>query len=134
MPKKHHEYENLTRIDYPKVEEDSAVPPLERDAVRHEARAGLEAIRDFITNDAFIRVLGELYDHAPEDRDAYVRSVLLDPEALRARGVIVPEGIKVQRSQFGDRRPTIFCVTKLMRDGVRKVTYTFDNESIPASA
>jgi hypothetical protein len=40
--------------------------------------------------------------------------------------------MKIQRSQFGDGRPTIFCVTKLMSDGVRKVTYTFDNESLPA--
>lgn len=134
MPNEDHEYENLTRIDYPKVEEDSAVPKLSREAVRVEARAGLEAIRDFITRDEFIRVLGELYDQAPEHRDEFVRTVLLDPEALRERGVIVPDGVKVQRSQFGDHRPTIFCVTKLMSDGVRKVTYTFDNESIPTPA
>jgi hypothetical protein len=58
-------YENLGRIDYPKVEQDSPLPPLTRDAVRSEARAGLEEIRDFITTDEFITVLGELYDHAP---------------------------------------------------------------------
>lgn len=132
MPEQQHEYENLTRIDYPLVEEDSRVPELTREAIRVEARAGLEAIRDFITRDEFIRVLGELYDHAPEDRDAFVRTVLLDPTALRRRGIEVPDGIKLQRSQFGDHRPTIFCVTKLMSDGVRKVTYTFDNESVPA--
>jgi hypothetical protein len=134
MPEMQHDYENLARIDYPLVEEDSEVPKLTREAVQHEARAGLEAIRDFITSNEFIRVLGELYEHAPEDRDAFVRTVLLDPEALQRRGITVPEGIKVQRSQFGDHRPTIFCVTKLMSDGVRKVTYTFDNEPIPTPA
>lgn len=127
-----HKYENLTRIDYPKVEEDSQLPPLTREAVQKEAREGFEEIRDFITTDAFIALLGELYDLAPEDRDGFVREVLLDPGQLTKRGIQTPRGIKIQRSQFGDHRPTIFCVTKLMPDGVRKVTYTFDNESIPA--
>lgn len=129
-----HQYDNLSRIDYPQIEEDSSVPELTREAVREEARAGLEAIRDFITRDEFIRVLGELYDTEPTERDTFVRTVLLNPSALQARGVIVPDGIRIQRSQFGDDRPTIFCVTKLMSDGVRKVTYTFDNESIPTLA
>jgi Tol biopolymer transport system component len=133
MNQPNHSYENLTRIDYPKVEEDSAVPTLTREALRTEARAGLEQIRDFITTDAFITVLGDLYALAPEDRDAYVRRVLLDPGQLAARGIVAPDGIKVQRSQFGDHRPTIFCVTKLMSDGVRKVTYTFDSDSLAAA-
>ncbi|MFT2690724.1 hypothetical protein [Clavibacter zhangzhiyongii] len=127
-------YENLSRIDYPQVEEDSGVPTLTREAVRTEARQGLEEIRDLITTDAFIRMLGELYDLAPEDRDEFVRTVLLVPEELAARGVHPPEGLKVQRSQFGDGRPTIFCVTKLMSDGVRKVTYTFDSDTFSSRA
>lgn len=126
-----HDYQNLTRIDYPEVEEDSVLPPLSRKAVQTEARQGLEEIRDFITTDEFIFLLGELYDRAPEDRDAFVREVLLDPEQINGRGIKVPAGVKIQRSQFGDQRPTIFCVTKLMSDGIRKVTYTFDNESLP---
>lgn len=132
MNERKHSYENLDRIDCPKVEEDSPLPPLSRDAVRNEARAGLEEIRDFITTDAFIEVLREVYDRSPEDRDAFVREVLLDEAQLKSRSIEVPEGMKIQRSQFGDRRPTIFCVTKLMSDGVRKVTYTFDRETIPA--
>lgn len=125
-------YENLSRIDYPAIEENSELPPLTREAVQREARAGLEEIRDFITTDEFISVLGELYDQEPQNRDEFVRTILLDPGLLGRRGITAPEGIKIQRSQFGGRRPTIFCVTKLMSDGVRKVTYTFDNESIPA--
>lgn len=132
MNDKLHKYENLTRIDYPQVEEDSEVLPLTREAVQVEARAGLEEIRDLITTDEFISLLGELYDNAPEDRDAFVRKVLLDPAELANRGIKVPAGIKIQRSQFGDYRPTIFCVAKVMSDGVRKVTFTFDSESIPA--
>ncbi|MFK3671438.1 hypothetical protein ACI2IX_14825 [Leifsonia aquatica] len=132
MSQSRHAYENLTRIDYPQVEEDSTVPPLTREAVQHEAREGLEQIRDFITTDSFISVLGELYDLAPENRDGFVREVLLDDEQLTIRGIVPPEGIKIQRSQFGDHRPTIFCVTKLLSDDVRKVTYTFDSDTVPA--
>lgn len=122
-----HRYDNLARIDYPKVEEDSSVPPLNAQGIRTEVRAGLEEIRDFITQEEFISVLIDLYDRAPEDRDQFVRETLLDENEMRRRGIVAPDDIKIQRSQFGDQRPTIFCVTKLMSDGVRKVTYTFDN-------
>lgn len=124
-----HEYENLSRIDYPKVEQDAPLPELTREAVQQEARAGLEQIRDLITTDEFVKVLVELYDLDPADRDEYVRKVLLDPVEVAERGISVPDGVKIQRSQFGDQRPTIFCVTKLMSDGVRKVTYTFDSDT-----
>jgi hypothetical protein len=123
-------YENLSRIDYPAVEEDSEVPELTREAIRTEAREGFLAIREYITSDAFISMLGELYDLPVEDRDQFVRTELLDVRRLAARGILPPDGLKVQRSQFGDHRPTIFCVTKLMSDNVRKVTYTFDSESL----
>ncbi len=134
MNDKRHLYDNLDRIDYPLVEQDDSVPLLTREAVRVEAREGLEKIRDFVTTDAFIRLLGELYDRDQEDRDAFVRQVLLDGDQLHKRGITVPEDIKIQRSQFGDQRPTIFCVTKLMSDGIRKVTYTFDNNLNMATA
>lgn len=122
-----HSYDNLHRIDYPLVEEDSTVPPLTSEAVRTEVRAGLEDIRDFVTTDPFVTLLEELYELEPEQRDDFVRSTLLDEEQLAARDVHVPDGMKIQRSQFGDGRPTLFAVTKVMADGVRKVTYTFDS-------
>lgn len=128
MSEKQHHYDNLDRIDYPLVEEDSTIPTLSDDVVRTEVRAGLLEIRDFITTDDFVFLLQELYDLTPEDRDEFVRSVILDEDELRKRRVVPPEGIKLQRSQFGDQRPTIFAVTKLMSDGVRKVTYTFDSD------
>lgn len=120
-------YENLTRIDYPQVEEDGTMPELTREAIRVEAKGALLEIRAYITTDAFVAMLTELYELKPEDRDEFVRTELLDPERLAARGIVPPAGVKVQRSQFGDHRPTIFCVTKLMSDQVRKVTYTFDS-------
>lgn len=128
-----HDYGPLERIDYPLVEEDAQMPPLTKEMIRTEARQGYLEIKDFITTDAFIRLLSELYSLPPEDRDEFVRRVLLDDQELAARGVVRPEGIKLQRSQFGDQRPTIFCVTKLMSDGIRKVTYTFDNSLAQAT-
>lgn len=120
-------YKNLSRIDYPQVEEDGRMPPLTRDAIRGEAKEALLAIREYITTDAFVAMLTELYELDPERRDEFVRTELLDPARLKARNIEPPPGVKVQRSQFGDDRPTVFCVTKLMSDRVRKVTYTFDS-------
>lgn len=122
------DYGPLARIDYPLVEEDSGMPPLTVEAIKDEVRRGLEEIRDYITTDPFVRMLEELYALQPSDRDAFVRTQLLDAAHLRERDITPPADIKVQRSQFGDDRPTIFCVTKLMSDGIRKVTYTFDND------
>ena len=120
----------LARIDYALIESDSAMPRLSREDIAGDARRGLEEIRDFVITDPFIRLLDELYRLPPEDRDEFVRRVLLDEDELRKREVKSPDGIKIQRSHFGDDRPTIFCVTKLMPDGVRKVTYTFDHETL----
>lgn len=122
------DYGPLARIDYPLVEEDSDMPPLTVEAVRSEVRSGLEQIRDYITTDLFVGMLEELYTRRPSERDAFVRTELLDESRLQERGITPPEGIKIQRSQFGDGRPTVFCVTKVMSDGIRKVTYTFDND------
>lgn len=127
-------YADLTRIDYPKIEESGPMPALTREAIRVEAKQGLQNIRDFVTTDSFVAMLGELYDLEPVDRDQFVRDELLNAEKLRARGITVPPGLKIQRSVFGDGCPTIFCVTKLMSDGIRKVTYTFDSGSLPAMA
>lgn len=92
-------------------------------------REGIEEIIEFVYRDEFQAVVKELYDLPNEQRDAFVRKVLLRPEQLAARGIAVPEGMIVQRSHFADERPTIFCVTKYLPDGKRKVTVTYDAES-----
>jgi len=59
-----------------------------------------------------------------------VQEVLLDAALLRERGVHVPEGILIQRSAFGDRRPTLFCVKKYLpkkfHSAWENVNLTFD--------
>jgi hypothetical protein len=64
-----------------------------------------------------------------EAQDEFVRHVLLDPAELVRRGLTPPEGVTIQRSAFGDKRPTIFCLVKYLPDGVRKATITLDHRS-----
>ena len=93
-------------------------------------RDGLTEIGEFVTLPEFRDLLDELEATPYEQRPAFVQRVLLQPEELEARGVDVPEGMTIQRSSFGDDRPTLFCVSKMLPDERRKVTITFDNAMI----
>ena len=75
-------------------------------------------------------MLTEMYALPAHLQHEFVELVCLDENALRARGLEVPEGLVIQRSEFGDKRPTLFCVTKVLPPGLgwHKVTITFDNE------
>jgi hypothetical protein len=100
-------------------------------SAEEKSRLSMEAVLEigrFVNTDEFQAVLGELYAKPYEERDEYVRRVLLDPEQLAARSIAVPEGMKIQRSRFHDGRPTIFCVSKMVGHDLRKVTITFDAE------
>jgi hypothetical protein len=85
-------------------------------------------IMEFANTEEFQAVLKELYSEPYEERDEYVRKVLLDPQQLATRSVTVPEGMTIQRSRFHDGRPTIFCISKMVKGNLRKVTITFDKE------
>jgi len=93
-------------------------------------RAGLTEIGEFVTLPEFRGVLDELEATAYEERPSFVQRVLLQPSELEARGVYTPEDMTIQRSSFGDNRPTLFCVSKMLPDQKRKVTITFDNDMI----
>lgn len=105
---------------------------IDPDVIGRQARAALEDIQEYVLSAPFQRLLGDLWSLPPDQRDQFVRQVLLAPEALAARGATPPDAITIQRSSFADGRPTVFCVTKLLPDGVRKMTMTFDNEMVPA--
>jgi len=85
-------------------------------------------IAEFANTAAFQVLLAELYALPYEERDEFVRSVLLDPVKLAERSVEVPAGLTIQRSRFHDGRPTIFCISKVIGGDRRKVTITFDRE------
>lgn len=99
-------------------------------ALRDAMAAALGEIEQFVNTAEFQEVLRRLYGLPPQERPAFVSSVLVSKEGLRNSGVEVPEGMVVQRSFFGDQRPTLFCVTKKLPAGNswEKVTFTFENE------
>lgn len=72
------------------------------------------AIIDFVTTDEFTSLMNEFSRLESTQRPLFVANVLLDDQALLDRGVSVPEGILIQRSAFGDRRPTLFVVKKFL--------------------
>ena len=91
----------------------------------------LETIQ-FVKQPVFVALMEELYSAPPGERAEFVSAVLLRDSERRARGLTVPPGLTIQRSAFGDGRPTLFCVSKRLPDGLPhgwyKVTVTFDNE------
>ncbi|MEI9994468.1 MAG: hypothetical protein WDM91_07730 [Rhizomicrobium sp.] len=94
-------------------------------------------IIDFVTTPAFKSVMAEMGRLPLAERPGFVVSVLLQEDALRARGVFVPEGLLLQRSAFGDRRPTLFVVKKYLPEKYANVwqnmNITFDNEFLDAA-
>jgi len=84
----------------------------------------------------FRALLRELEALAPRERPAFVANVLLDSQELARRGVVLPDGVLLVRSAFGDRRPTLFCLKVYMPAHLQRywqnVNLTFDNEGPPA--
>jgi hypothetical protein len=96
-------------------------------------RQALTEISQFTSTAKFQNLLQELYDLPINDRARFVESVIIEDSALRSRGIDTPQGMIVQRSAFGDKRPTLFCVTKYLPPGYqwKKVTLTFDSYTVP---
>lgn len=94
-------------------------------------RDGYDDLIAFVTTPEFKAVYEEINELPEEKRPEYVRSVLLNEERLQEKGVVVPEDMVIQRSTFGDRRPTLFCVKKYIpekfHDVWENVNITFDN-------
>lgn len=85
----------------------------------------------FIVQPAFQAAFSEMMALPPTDRPGFVLDVWLEPEELSRRGIAVPDGILVQTSAFGDRRPTLFVVKKLLPEKYHvaweNVNWTFNN-------
>jgi len=98
-------------------------------AIRDEGDAALQSIRGFVETEPFQRLLDELWALPPDERPEFVSSTILNTEQRRLRGIVVPDGMVIQRSWFADGRPPLFCITRQLRAGLlwKKVTFTFDN-------
>jgi hypothetical protein len=75
-------------------------------------RRTYDEIIDFVTTPEFEALMEEMGRLPAVERPRFVVSVLLNDEALKNRGIVVPDGLLIQRSAFGDRRPTLFVVKK----------------------
>lgn len=102
-----------------------------QEELAHAMRVAYDALIDFVTTPEFREIMKELGDRHAQERPSFVMSVLLDKAELARRGVFPPDDILIQRSAFGDRRPTLFCVKKLLPDQYsdvwQNVNFTFDN-------
>jgi hypothetical protein len=110
---------------YPKLDFD-------RDELSQAMREGYDDLIEFITRPAFQAIYAELMALPAKDRPGFVSSVLLNSDELAARGLDVPDGILIQTSAFGDRRPTLFAVKKFLPKKFHKawenVNWTFSND------
>lgn len=100
--------------------------------LRSVMRNHYDKIIDFITSEPFKRILYELSAMSHLARPQFVHDVLLNDEELKERGVDIPSGILIQRSAFGDRRPTLFAVKHFLPEKYasvwQNVNITFDNK------
>lgn len=94
--------------------------------------ANYQDILEFITQPVFQAMFAEMMALPPARRPAYVSDVWLEPLELERRGLHVPEGILIQTSAFGDRRPTLFVVKKFLPEKYHSawenVNWTFNND------
>ena len=104
----------------------------DRDELSRAMRDGYEDLIEFITRPAFQAIHAELMALPAKDRPSFVSAVILNSEELAARGLNVPDGILIQASAFGDRRPTLFAVKKFLPKKFHKawenVNWTFSND------
>jgi hypothetical protein len=102
-----------------------------QDELGQVMRAAYADLIDFVTTPEFEAIMQEFGKIRSYERPSFVSSVLLNKEELAKRGVHTPEDILIQRSAFGDRRPTLFCVKKYLpekyADVWKNVNLTIDN-------
>lgn len=86
----------------------------------------------FVTTSSFAAFYEEMMSLDPTKRPGFISHVLFQPDEMRRRGIVVPDGILIQTSAFGDRRPTLFAVKKMMPAKYSVVwenmNLTFNNE------
>jgi hypothetical protein len=95
-------------------------------------REAYDLIIDFITTPEFKALHAELMSLPLTSRPDFVRRVILEEDELAKRGITIPPRILIQRSAFGDRRPTLFVVKvflpKRFHSAWENVNFTFDND------
>ena len=119
----------ITVVDRERADARALVEPQDAAYIAETVRNGIRKIGALVCSPPFQAMLDELYGCAPEDRSSFVEQVVLDPAERLRRGIDdAAHGVIVQRSEFADQRPTLFCVTKVLGLAYpwQKVTITFD--------
>jgi hypothetical protein len=122
----------VTVVDNERADARALEEPQDAEHIAEAVRGGIRRIGELVCSPPFQAMIDELYSHAPEDRPSFVEKVVLDPAERRRRGIDdAAHGVIVQRSEFADQRPTLFCVTKILGLAYpwQKVTITFDSGS-----
>lgn len=84
------------------------------DELRCAFKTAYADLIEFVSTPAFQALLDDM-DILPIDgKINFVKDVCLNKNQLERRGIFVPNDIFIQRSSFGDRRPTLFCVKKYL--------------------
>jgi hypothetical protein len=99
---------------------------LEPNELKTDICDSIMEIGRFIYTDEFQSLLSEFKDTPKGLRSDFINKIVFNKKELKKRKVFVPPGMAIQKSTFGDGRPTLFCVTKYLKDKKRKVTITFD--------
>ena len=103
-----------------------------RDDLAAAMREHYDKLIAFVSTLEFKKAHDELRQLPLHQRPAFVDSVFMQPQELIRRGISVPDGILIQRSAFGDRRPTLFAVKMFLPKRFHKawenVNITFDND------
>lgn len=104
----------------------------DRDELTSVMKEHYDQILEFITHPVFQDAFAEMMSLPSTERPRFVNDIWLEPSALHARGLEVPAGILIQTSAFGDRRPTLFVVKKLLPEKYHaaweNVNWTFNND------
>lgn len=94
-------------------------------------KCAYDVLLDYAGKPEFQSMLSELYSLAPHERPIFVNEVIMNTENMANRGLSPPSGVFIQRSSFGDRRPTLFCIKKYIDERLQthwqNVNLTFDN-------
>jgi hypothetical protein len=124
-------------IDTARAAADAYERPQPPEVVARAIHDGITKIGTFVCTPEFKALLAELYAEPAERRAAFVNDVILDRHARERRGIDdAAEGLIIQRSEFADGRPTLFCVTKMLglAHPWQKVTITFDSKRVAVAS
>jgi hypothetical protein len=98
----------------------------------HVMRTYYDDLISVVAQDSFQHFYYEMMALPQVERPIFIVTELFDPGGRERRGIHVPDDVLLQTSAFGDRRPTLFAIKKMLPEKFavawENVNLTFDNE------